>query len=71
METLTARLSKPTTGSLGLSLATVNDALGIYIRHVADGSVAAQDGTLRVGDRLHQVRAPIARRRRGRSTRRR
>jgi hypothetical protein len=54
-QTLTARIQKTPSGALGVSLATVTDAQGIYVRQVTDGSPAALEGTLRVGDRLWTV----------------
>jgi C-terminal processing protease CtpA/Prc len=55
MVTITAKLKKPTSGSLGLSLATLGDTPGIYIRAVTPGSAAAADGTLETGDRFWTV----------------
>ena len=40
---------------LGLSLATITDAPGIYIRAILPNSAASRDGTLANADRLIKV----------------
>ncbi|TMS39923.1 hypothetical protein L596_006374 [Steinernema carpocapsae] len=54
-ETITAVLEKSLSGSLGLSLAKRTGTDGIFIRTIAPDSPAADEGSLRVGDRVHQV----------------
>uniref|UniRef100_A0A915KN57 Uncharacterized protein n=1 Tax=Romanomermis culicivorax TaxID=13658 RepID=A0A915KN57_ROMCU len=54
-ETIDVMLEKPTSGSLGLSLARPPNSEGIYIRVISAGSVAATDGRLKVGDRLWMI----------------
>jgi len=57
VRTIEVMLDKPSTGSLGLSLAkpTTPNAEGIYIRVISAGSVADRDGRLKVGDRLWEI----------------
>ena len=55
IETVDVRLEKPVSGSFGLSLPTVAGGTGVYVRSITEGSVAAADGRLRVGDRLNWV----------------
>ncbi|CAI5449532.1 unnamed protein product [Caenorhabditis angaria] len=45
-------LQKKPMGTLGLSLAKRTMSDGIFIRNIAEGSAAASEGTLHVGDRL-------------------
>lgn len=56
VETLEVTLEKPSSGSLGLSLAKPRAGAGIYVRHINPTSVAASDGRLKEGDRLWKVR---------------
>lgn len=53
--TLHVSLEKPTSGSLGLSLARPSGGEGIYVRVITPDSVAAEEGTLKVGDRLWEI----------------
>lgn len=52
---------------LGLSLATITDAPGIYIRAILSNSAASRDGTLANADRLIKVRLKDAKSFRNRS----
>lgn len=50
-------LVKPKKGELGIGLVTAekDNQTGVFIRSIAEGSVAHQDGRLRLMDRLLQV----------------
>ncbi|KAL3072438.1 hypothetical protein niasHS_017412 [Heterodera schachtii] len=54
-QTLTVTLDKTQSGAIGLSLAKRMGSDGVFIRNIAPDSIAARDGTLRVGDRIWRV----------------
>uniref|UniRef100_A0A915EKP1 Uncharacterized protein n=1 Tax=Ditylenchus dipsaci TaxID=166011 RepID=A0A915EKP1_9BILA len=54
-ETVSVMLDKSQSNCIGLSLAKRMGHDGIFIRNIAVSSLAAQEGSLRVGDRIWQI----------------
>ncbi|KAI3415749.1 hypothetical protein GPALN_005333 [Globodera pallida] len=54
-QTLLVTLDKTQSGAIGLSLAKRMGFEGVFVRNIAPGSIAAREGTLRVGDRIWRV----------------
>uniref|UniRef100_A0A0K0EGX9 FERM and PDZ domain-containing protein 2 n=1 Tax=Strongyloides stercoralis TaxID=6248 RepID=A0A0K0EGX9_STRER len=54
-EIITVYLTKKDTISLGLSLSKKTDSEGSFIRHIAEGSVAYLEKSLKIGDRIWEV----------------
>uniref|UniRef100_A0A914HDQ0 PDZ domain-containing protein n=1 Tax=Globodera rostochiensis TaxID=31243 RepID=A0A914HDQ0_GLORO len=54
-QTLLVTLDKTQSGAIGLSLAKRMGLEGVFVRNIASGSIAAREGTLRVGDRIWRV----------------
>ena len=54
-ETITVVLDKSQCKIIGLSLAKRMGQEGIFIRNIGAGSLAEQEGSLRVGDRIWEI----------------
>jgi len=60
VEMLEVTLEKPSSGSLGLSLAKLRAGANIiYVRNISPGSVAALDGRLKEGDQLWKINGEL------------